>query len=275
MSGLVFGTGGVPNSTRTRSTAAGIEHIKELGLGGMEVEFVRGVRMSDATAQQVRETATRLGIKLSAHAPYYINFNSHDPEQVKASQRRLSDTVRVASLCGAETVVFHPAFYGGDPPEEAYENVKGNLKGLVKELRACYGTVWLRPEVAGKVSEFGGLEEVLNLCSELGGMLPAIDFAHWHARTGEMNSYDEFSSVLDQLQKRLGATAIQNMHMHISGIAYGKKGELKHLNLRDSDLNYTELMKALKEHKAGGMVICESPNLEDDARLMQDTYNSR
>jgi len=31
----------------------------------------------------------------------------------------------------------------------------------------------------------------------------------------------------------------------------------------------------LKDYDAQGMVICESPNLEEDALLLQETYNTR
>jgi len=64
------------------------------------------------------------------------------------------------------------------------------------------------------------------------------------------------------------------MHIHLSGIHYGAKGELKHLNLKEADLRYAELLQALRECRAKGMVICESPNLEEDALLLQATYNT-
>jgi deoxyribonuclease-4 len=65
------------------------------------------------------------------------------------------------------------------------------------------------------------------------------------------------------------------MHIHVSGIAYGNKGEIKHLMLPDSDFQYAELLKTLKERKAKGVVICESaPYLEQDALLLQQTYRA-
>ncbi len=127
MAGLLFGTGGTPHSAKTASTIDGIKRIVELGLGCMEVEFVQGVRMGEQSARQVAEVATREGIKLSAHAPYFINFNAHEPEKIKASQERLLQAARIASSCGAHSVVFHTAFYLGDPPEKAYNAVKKYL----------------------------------------------------------------------------------------------------------------------------------------------------
>jgi len=273
MAGLLFGTGGVPHSSRAKTTIDGIERIAELRLGCMEIEFVQGVKMGEAGARLVAETAAREGIRLSAHAPYFINFNAHEPEKIRASQDRLLQTARIAALCGAENVIFHTAFYLGDPPEKAHSTVKKYLEETLNQLKRENNRVWIRPEIMGKPSQFGTIEEVLNLCTELDGLAPGIDFAHWHARSGRFNSYPEFTAILQQVEERLGRAALDNMHIHVSGISYGKKGEIKHLNLKESDFQYTELLKALSDCDAKGIVICESPNLEEDAMLLQATYN--
>ena len=274
MAGLIFGTGGVPRSSKTNSTIDGIRRVAELGLGCMEIEFVQGVRMGEAGASLVAEIAAREGVKLSAHAPYFVNLNAHEPEKIRASQDRILQTARIASICRAESIVLHTAFYLGDPPEEAYSNVKKSLEEVMHQLKRETNRVWIRPEVMGKPSQFGTIEEVLNLSIELEGVAPCIDFAHWHARTGRFNSYPEFASILQEVEERLGRAALDNMHIHVSGIAYGKKGETKHLNLEESDFQYAELLQALKDYGAKGMVICESPNLEEDALLLQETYNA-
>ena len=276
MDGLLFGTAGTPHSAKPpKSSIDGIERIAELGLGCMEVEFVQGVRMGEAGARLVAEKAANLGVKLTAHAPYFINLNAHEPEKIKASQDRILQTAHIGSICGVESIVFHPAFYLGDPPNETYNNVKKYLGEVMHQLKRESNRVWVRPEVMGKPSQFGTLEEILNLSTELEGVAPCIDFAHWHARTGAFNSYSEFASILQQVKERLGTTALDNMHIHASGIAYGKKGEIKHLNLKESDFQYAELVKALKDYNVKGVVICESPNLEEDALLLQETYNTR
>jgi len=276
MAELLFGTGGIPRSAKPpKSSIDGIERIAELGLGCMEIEFVQGVRMGEAGARLVAQTAANLGVKLTAHAPYFINLNAHEPEKIKASQNRLLQTARIGSICGAESIVFHPAFYLGDPPDKTYNNVKKYLGEVMRQLKRENNRVWVRPEVMGKLSQFGTLEEVLNLSTELEGIAPCIDFAHWHARTDAFNSYSEFASILQLVKERLGTTALDNMHIHASGIAYGEKGEIKHLTLKESDFQYAELVKALKDYNVKGVVICESPNLEEDALLLQETYNSQ
>ncbi|MCX6003224.1 MAG: TIM barrel protein [Chloroflexi bacterium] len=274
MSKLLFGTAGSPRNPSNLSTVDGIKRIAELGLDCLEIEFVQGIRMSKETAQQVAAVAANRAIKLSVHAPYFINLNAREPEKVIASQSRLIQSARIASLCGARDIAFHAAFYMGDSPEKVYDTVKKHLAEVLKRLSDEKIEVTMRPEVMGKISQFGTLDELLDLSSEMNSVAPCIDFAHWHARTGKYNSYEESSGVLAKIKKRLGKSALDNMHIHVAGIAYGNKGELNHLNLEDSDFKYAELLRALNDFQVGGLLICESPNLEDDARLLQTTYTN-
>ena len=270
---LLFGTGGVPVSAKLRSTEAGIERIAELGLGCMEVEFVQGVRMSPKVAVPVGELAARKKVVITAHGPYFINLNAVEPEKVHMSKERILQTARIAALFSARSITFHAAFYLKSTPAETYTTVKRHLEEIVNILRNEGNKVIISPEVTGKPSQFGTLEEILQLGSEIEGVAPCLDFSHWHARTGRANSYQEFLDILDQIERKLGRRALDNMHIHLSGIAYGKKGEIKHLMLPDSDFQYAELLKALKESKAKGVVISESmPYLEQDALLLQQTY---
>jgi len=270
---LLFGTGGVPFSAESRSTEAGIERIAELGLGCMEVEFVQGVKMRPEAAVSVGELAARKNIVLTAHGPYAMNLNAIEPQKVHMSKERILQTARMAALFGARSITFHAAFYLKDTPAQTYAVVKKHMQELMNTLRKEGNKVTISPEVSGKLSQFGSLEEILKLSSEIEGVLPCIDFSHWHARTGKANSYQEFSHILDQVEKKLGRPGLDNMHIHLSGIAYGKKGEIKHLMLSDSDFRYAGLLKALKERRANGVVICESaPYLEQDALLLQETY---
>ena len=235
---------------------------------------MRGVRMNERTAKEAAEVAKKRGVQLTAHAPYFINLNAREEEKVVASRERIIQTARVASLLGAQGIVFHAAYYLNEPPATVYAKVREILEEMVRVLRGEGNRVLLRPEVTGRESQFGTVDEVLSLSAEIEGVAPCIDFAHWHARTGRFNSYQEFLALLKQVEERLGRPALDNMHIHVSGIKYGKQGEIEHLNLKESDLRYVELLRALKELEVKGFVICESPNLEEDALLLQETYNS-
>jgi len=269
---LLFGTAGIPSPYKVLTTQDGIERIHELGLGCMEVEFVKGVNMTPPTARDVGKAATKRGIRLSAHAPYFINLNAQEPGKLAASRERIIQTARITALFSGGSVVFHPAYYLKDDPSQVYASVKSNLEQIVTKLKTEGIRVWLRPEVMGKDSQFGTLDEVLQLSAEVDGVAPALDFAHWHARTGKANSYNEFIAILKKIESKLGRKALDTMHIHLSGISYGPKGENKHLDLDESDFKYEELIRALKDYKVAGALICESPNLEKDAQLLQQIY---
>jgi len=274
MSTLLFGTAGIPFSTQPQTTIDGIRCVAELGLDCMELEFVQGVYLDESAAREVAKAAQSYEIKLSAHAPYYLNFNAHETKKLKASQEYLLKAARIASLCNAHSVVFHAGFYLGDPPESTYQTILKYLAEVMDRLKEEGIHLLIRPEVSGKASQFGSLDEILRLCAELEGTAPCIDFAHWHARSGENNSYEEFASALESVRQKLGDASLKNMHLHISGIEYGAKGERRHLELEQSDLKYIELMQALKDYAISGTVICESPIQEEDALRLQAAYGA-
>ena len=273
MAKLAFGTAGIPVSTRPQTTIDGIRRVAELGLGAMEIEFVQGVYLNEEQARQVAGVARSLKIELSVHAPYFINLNAREDKKIRMGQSILRRTAHIAGALGARSVVFHAGFYMGDAAEETYQAIKRHLSEVLARLKTeGINNVTLRPEVSGRLSQFGSLEEILRLCKELPELKPAIDFAHWHARSGGFNSYAEFMAVLEQMRGELGDNALTDAHFHIAGIAYGHRGEKKHLNLTESDLKYGELLKALADSRASGLAICESPNREDDALLLKAGY---
>jgi len=274
MGSLLFGTAGVPRSAGEPHTISGLERIKELGLGAMELEFVQGVRMGETLAKQVNQKRQELGLTLTVHAPYFINLNAHEPEKIEASKKRIYDSCRIGALCGAVNVTFHAGFYLGDLPEQTFQTIKKNLNDVIQRLKNDEIAIRLTPELTGKASQFGSLEELIRLAQDLPiGM--CIDFSHLHARSaGKYNSYKEWIDVLNQIEKELGKPFLNNMHIHTSGIKYSAKGEQEHLNLPESDMKYQELLKALKEYAVGGVLICESPNLETDALMMKSYYET-
>jgi deoxyribonuclease-4 len=273
--GLLFGTAGVPFSAADDSSLAGIERVRTLGLDCLEIEFVNGVKMGFDTAARVKEKAARLGVGLSVHAPYHINFNSENPGIRLQSRERLLKTARVGAACGASSVVFHAAFYGKDSPEAAYAAVRGELAAVQSVLRSERLPVTLRVETMGKRAQFGTLDEVLQLCRDVDGLQPCLDFSHLYAREGKINSYRDFERVLAKVARKLGPRSLRRAHIHIAGIQYGERGEIKHLNLEETEFRYDEWLQALRDLGVEGLVICESPNLEGDAVMLKKLYQAQ
>jgi len=71
-----------------------------------------------------------------------------------------------------------------------------------------------------------------------------------------MNTYPEWIATLDTYRQTLGDEALQQMHIHLSGIAYGPKGEKNHLVMEEADRILRTSMRAL--HDSGRRAVAAS-----------------
>ena len=270
-----FGTVGSPLKTPKKpgGSVGAIEYSKSIGLGAFELGWVQSVRVTEATCAAIKQCGTDQTVALSVHAPYFINLNALDEEWPK-SRKRLMDAAHYGNLAGATDIIFHPGSYFGNDPAEVLKLAIPRLQGCADELRRAGNPVTLRPETMGKSAMLGSFEDTLEMSKAIEGVEPCLDFAHLHARPGDgtVNTYDEWSALLQAYQKALGKKALKRLHIHLSGIEYGPKGEKNHLPLAESDLKLNFLFKALKEFNAGGRILCESPIMEEDALNMKKAW---
>lgn len=272
---LLFGTAGIPHSTpKKNNPIEGVRQIHALGLDCMQLEFAHGVRMKDEVSSGLRKVSYELGVPLTSHGPYYINLNAREQDKIDSSVERIIQTAKISDLCGAESMTFHAAFYMKDSPFDVFDLVEKSLNVIQERLSRLDIEIELRPELTGKTSQFGSLEELITLTKNVNACHPCMDFSHLYARTGEYNSYEDFCKVIDRLGEELGKESLKNMHIHISGISSNSKGDLKHLNLNNSDFNWKDLIRALKDKDCRGYIICNSPNLEKDALMLKEYYLS-
>ncbi len=272
---LNFLTAGMPLTTGKGSYQKAFEILEEMNLDGMEVEFVHGVRMSDDTRKYLKKISEEKNFILTAHGPFYINLNSKEEDKIEASVQRIVDTAQAACDFGGYSITYHAAFYMGKDKETVYQQVHTQTQKIIDILKKYNLKVWVRPETTGKATQWGDYEEIIRLSKEFEQVLPCIDFSHIHARTaGEYNTYDEFCKILERIGTELGNFALDNFHAHLAGIEYTQKGEKCHLILEESDMNYKDLLKALKEFNVKGALVCESPNIETDTKLLKDYYMS-
>jgi deoxyribonuclease-4 len=251
----------------------GIQYAASIGLDALELAWVQGVRVSEATCAAIQQAGEESGVALSVHAPYYINLNGDD-EKWPRLRKYLMDAAYFGNLAGATDIIFHPGTYFGRPAAEVLKVILPRLRGCVDELRAAGNPVTLRPEISGKAAMLGSLADVLEMAREIPGVVPCVDFAHLHARLGDgaMNTYDEWTSALEFYRKSLGDEAMNHLHIHLSGINYGPKGEKNHLAMEEADLNFKDLMRALNTSGAKGRLMCESPVLEVDALKFRELW---
>lgn len=271
MDKLLFGISGLPlgNGSQSFNYSHGIKYLKNYGLDAMELPFVHSVNVTDKNKDDILKTKIENGFYLSAHGSYYVNLNAAETEkQEKSLERIVKGAEGINKVCG-RSLIFHPGFYLKSTKEEAYEMIKDNLKKLPE------GNVDYRLETTGKPTQFGSLPELVSLCSEIPTCKLCIDFSHVHARgNGCLKTYDDFAAILQYVKNKLGEDALNDLHIHMSGINYGPKGEKNHLPFEESDFLYKECLEALKNFNVKGCIICESPVLENDAMLLKNYYMS-
>jgi deoxyribonuclease-4 len=270
-----FGTVGSPNGTPKKpgGSVGAIEFSRSIGLDTLELGWVQSVRVTEATCAAIKQCGSAHGVALSVHAPYFINLNALDEEWPK-SRKRLMDAAHYGNLAGATDIIFHPGSYFGNDRVEVLKLALPRLQGCVDELRKAGNPVTLRPETMGKSAMLGSFEDTLEMSRAVEGVLPCLDFAHLHARPGDgtMNTFEEWSKLLKAYQKALGKKALKKLHIHLSGIEYGPKGEKNHLELAKADLNLKALFQALQDFGCAGRILCESPIMELDALNMKKAW---
>jgi deoxyribonuclease IV len=305
MANLRFGTAGVPHTAKKRDSASGIKRVRELGLDHMELEFVHGVKMSEDTAKIVGEAAKESDVSLTIHGPYYINLAATDKKIWYASINRIIQSAKIGEFAGVKSVTFHSGFLNGMDEEANFDTVKLAIEKIYAEIGGF--KVRIAPELTGKASQFGDLKILIRMAQvfESQNLGFCFDFSHKFARSnGGFNTYEEFISMLSDIEKGLGHKFLENMHIHLSGMNYGEKGEKNHLtflpSLKDYEkegvkipgieeideyltgknkmggnpFNWQDCLKALKKMEVGGYVVTESPNLEQDALLLKKYYES-
>jgi deoxyribonuclease-4 len=268
-----IGTVGSPISTPKKpgGSLGAVQQIHAVGLDALELGWVQSVRVSEETCAAIKNEAKLQDVKISVHAPYFINLNADDEEWPK-SRKRLMDAAFYGDLAGATDIIFHPGSYFDKPAEEVLAVALPRLADCVKELKSAGNPVILRPETMGKSAMLGSLEDTLVMSRAIEGVLPCVDFAHLHARAaGKINSKEEWMDQIDMIEKNLGKEALKHMHIHLSGIEYSAKGEKNHLPLRESDFNLVELIGVLIKRNCSGRVMCESPIMEEDALYIKET----
>lgn len=274
MDKLNFLTAGMPLKTDRK---LGYEHaftvLDDMNLDGIEVEFVQGVRMSDKSKASVKAASNKY--LFTAHGPFFINLNAREPEKVEASVQRILDTAMVANEFGGYSITYHAAFYLGNDKDVVFRRVVEQTSRIIEILERENNKIWIRPETTGKATQWGDIDEIIALSKEFNQVLPCVDFSHIHARTGgEFNTYDEFCQIFEKIANGLGQEALDNFHAHLAGIAYTAKGEKNHLPLQESDMNYQDLLRAFEKFNVKGALVCESPNIEEDCKLLKDYYEA-
>lgn len=255
------------STTTASSTLEAVRQVGDLGMTALEVNYVHGARASEGTTRAVGEAAGMLGVALSAHAPYYVSLNSKEEATRRSSVEHVVETARRCMWLGAPMFAVHAGSYSGMPPDQATAGVVARLLEVRRRMdEAGVSGVRIGLETTGRKSAWGTMPEIEAVCDELEFVLPVVDFSHLHARSaGGMRRRRDFAEAVDW------AVGLSDhlLYCHFQSIEFSDKGEVRHLPVNAWSPDFRVLAPVLLDLDADVHLICESPLLEKDVRLLQ------
>ncbi len=255
------------------------EYITKMGLDVFEYSCGRGVNIGLEKASELGKLAKEKGILLSLHAPYYISMSSVEEEKRLNSINYILASARAVNAMGGNRIVVHTGSCGKISREEALYLAKDTMKSALLALDSeNLGHIHICPETMGKVNQLGTLDEVIELCTLDERLIPCIDFGHLNARDlGFFKVFEDYESVYNNIENRLGEDRLKNFHSHFSKIEYTTGGEKRHLTFEDTlyGPDFEPVMELSYKKNCSNIFICESDGTQaEDAKQMKDCYMS-
>jgi deoxyribonuclease-4 len=245
-----------------------LQKLREQSVDAYEIGFAYGVR--DDISEETVKLADNLGIKLSAHAPFFMSWSSE--EKIQNSVEHILKGINFAARLHTITV-YHMGYYGGKSFEELRLSILNGIDKAVKRATENYnfGEAVIGIETTGKKHEVGSLDEVSSLVNSLSQnvAIPVIDWAHIFARSdGKFpRKTDDFRRVLSKLETEIG---LKRFYFHASGIDYKDGNEKKHQSVKTCKPPLPYLFAVLNEAGYDYTVIVESPEAIDDVLWLRE-----
>lgn len=295
----------------TRNDELGLDHLELEFVQGVRMKEEKAIEVREHLQKinSQRKENNRPDFDLTIHGPYYVNMASIDERIIANTENHILSSLRIGNVMGAKSVTYHAGSFMKFTKEEVYERIENMTKKIVDIMHDEKLNIIMSPELTGKEAQFGSLPDLVRLCKAVKGVKICYDFAHNYARSvGKNNTKAEIQDSLKFIQDELGGDFLKNIQIHMSNIIYSDKGERWHLpflekvedyekilthgfefeklkseldefyengkKVYENKFDWRMILETLKEFEVGGWVVCESPILEWDGKLMQEYYRS-
>lgn len=255
------------------------EYLNGMNLNAYEYQCSKGVKISQTMAEKLGENSKKYNVRLSIHAPYYINPATDDEEKRARGIKYITDTMQAAKHMGADRIVVHSGGCAKMARETALEFAKKTLRLALSEADSLgLGDVHICPETMGKINQLGNLEEVVEMCRIDDRLIPAIDFGHLNARgLGSLKCFDDYMHIFNTIENYLGSDRLKSFHSHYSRIEFTAGGEKKHHTLDDVRYGpeFEPIAEIIARKNLHPTIICESNGtMAQDAVRLRNMYMS-
>ena len=228
--------------------------------------MISGVTDSFGELSEIGNLAKRLDVELSLHTPYYIDLGSNN-ELTDSCMNTIRYAAAITNALGGDVVTTNLGLYN---PNMDMDEVDDNIYNNVADIMDWWSGNGLKPklgiEITGADNVFGSLEQVLDICDNIPGLVPVINWQNYYSRTaGGLYEKEDFQYVLDQVQPYCDG----KIHSLFAGVEHRDWNDIRSSPIKKGDLKFETLAECLVESKPNITIISSSPLLEHDAMYMR------
>jgi len=229
------------------------------------ITLASGLAQNYSELKMLGQMGEELDVELSMHTPYYMDLSTNT-ELTEKSMNSIRWAGRMAHQMKGRIVVTHMGLYGDLGKKKARTNVTDNIGTIMDWWKDNRIKPLLGLETSGRQEVFGSLEEILEICDDVKGPVPVINFAHYHAReNGTLRDPSDFADVFDKIKSYVK----QVNYTHFAGVEHEEGNEKRVTPIKKGDLRFEPLAEFLVEEVPDVTIISSSPLLEHDAMYMK------
>lgn len=249
--------------------SVGLPYAREMGAEALQV-FVANPRGwatptgNPAQDELFRTQCAEESLPVYVHAPYLINFGSHNEATVEKSVESLRHSLRRGREIGALGVVVHTgSATGGRPREAAYAQVREHMLPLLDELTHEDDPFLLLESTAGqgfslcsRTWDFGPYFEALDHHPRLG---ICLDTCHIFAAGHDLAEPGGTKQTLDLLVDTVGPGRLKLIHANDSKEGVGAHKD-RHANIGQGHIGREAFAELCSHPETEGVpLIIETP----------------
>lgn len=232
------------------------------------ITLASGLAQNFIELRELGQMGKEMDVQLSMHTPYYMDLASNS--ELTA---RCMDNIRWAGIMtdqmDGNMVITHLGLAPDRTKKQAKKNITENIASIMEWWEENKLKPLLGFETSGRQEVFGSLEEVLEMCDQIKGTVPVINFAHAHAReNGSLREPSDFGALLDKVRDYVDG----EFYTHFSGVEHEGGNERRITPIKKGDLKFEPLADYLAEENPNITIISSSPLLEHDAMYMKVIY---
>jgi deoxyribonuclease IV len=229
------------------------------------ITLASGLAQNYSELKTLGQMGEELDVELSMHTPYYMDLSTNT-ELTEKSMNSIRWAGRMTHQIKGRIVVTHMGLYGDLGKKKAKANVTDNIGTIMDWWKENGIKPVLGLETSGRQEVFGSLDEILEICDDVKGPVPVVNFAHFHAReNGTLREPSDFEDVFDRTKSYVR----QVSYTHFAGVEHLEGNEKRVTPIKKGDLRFEPLAEYLVEEMPDVTIISSSPLLEHDAMYMK------